>query len=141
MNLRPDFDSYFLDGSRWVATRADCVRRQVGAIIVDTERRIVSAGYNGSPAGQPGCLSDGACPRAFSDVVPGSHYGNCIAVHAEANAIVYADHERCRGGTMYVSHEPCHECTRLIAATGIARVVFYDQDDNMVIRGVPHLVV
>jgi dCMP deaminase len=62
---RPDWDEYFLTITAAVAGRADCTRRRVGAIIV-VDRRIVACGYNGAPAGQPGCL-EGACPR-------GQHY-------------------------------------------------------------------
>lgn len=67
MTERPDWDSYFLDICRAVAARADCTRRRVGAVIVDRSHRILSCGYNGAPSGEPGCLSDGACPR-------GRHY-------------------------------------------------------------------
>jgi dCMP deaminase len=50
-----------------VSRRADCTRRQVGAVILDPDHRLVAAGYNGAPPGSKGCLSDSACPR-------GRHY-------------------------------------------------------------------
>lgn len=59
---RPGWEQYFLDGAAWAATRADCTRRQVGAIIVK-DHRIKATGYNGAPAGWPGCLTEQACPR------------------------------------------------------------------------------
>jgi dCMP deaminase len=62
---RPGWDSYFFGIADAVARRADCTRRRVGAVLVH-DNRVVSTGYNGSPAGRPGCL-DGACPR-------GRHY-------------------------------------------------------------------
>ena len=55
---RPSWDEYFLAIARVVASRADCRRRQYGCVIT-VERRIVSTGYNGAPAGEPGCLSGG----------------------------------------------------------------------------------
>lgn len=63
---RPDWDTWFLDGCLWLARRGDCTRRQVGALIVDTDHRIAGAGYNGSYPGGPSCLK-GDCPR-------GRHY-------------------------------------------------------------------
>jgi len=126
---RPDWDAYFLQIAWGVAARADCRRRQVGAVIVDAGHRIVATGYNGAPAGHPGCLG-GACPRGlldydqlqeFTDYDTGP--GRCISVHAEANALIYADGPRVRGGTAYVTAEPCPTCAKLLAGAGIERIV------------------
>jgi dCMP deaminase len=126
MTGRPDWDTYFLGIAAAVAARADCSRRRVGAVIVQ-DHRIVATGYNGAPAGRPGCLTNGACPRAHSEVPEFSDYetgpGSCIAIHAEANALLYADRSRCEGGTIYVTCEPCSWCLKLIDGAGIARVV------------------
>lgn len=123
--MRPSWDDYLLGVADAVAARADCSRRQVGVVIADTGHRIISTGYNGSPAGGPSCLA-GQCPRGTSGVAPGSSYdtgpGTCIAVHAEANAIVYADGHRLRGATLYSTEAPCQGCSRLIDAAGL-RVV------------------
>ena len=126
---RPDWDTYYLNIARVVSDRADCTRRKVGAIIVNGDR-IVSTGYNGAPAGKPGCLTSGACPRgqlSIFDVAPGSSYdtgkGSCIALHAEQNAILRAGLD-CRGATLYLTDEPCNGCARLIEGSGIVRVVF-----------------
>lgn len=124
---RPSFDDYFLGIARAVAARADCTRRQVGAVVVDGSRRIVSTGYNGSPPGGPSCLA-GQCPRGLSNVEPGSSYdtgaGSCVAVHAEQNAVLYAGVAGARGSTLYITDAPCQGCRRLIAAAGISRVVY-----------------
>lgn len=117
---RPNWDAYFLNIARAVSLRSDCERSQVGAVVVDAERRIRSTGYNGAPAGRPGCRT---CPRRLSGVEPGSDYTNCIAVHAEANALLYADRDDLPGSTLYITREPCVDCTKLIAATGIVRIV------------------
>lgn len=121
--MRPTIDEYYLGIATAVAARAECTRRQVGAVIVN-EMAIVATGFNGAPPGEPSCL-DGACPRAHSDVSPGSGYAasGCVAIHAEANAIIRAGRERCLGATLYVTHEPCDLCAPLVRAAGIARVV------------------
>lgn len=120
---RPNFDEYFLGIARAVAARADCKRAQHGAVVVKN-KRIVATGYNGSPAGEPGCLTDDACPRADSDVPSLSGYDNCISVHAEANALLYGDRQQMLGGTIYVTGKPCSWCQRLIDAAGVERVVY-----------------
>jgi dCMP deaminase len=122
--LRPSWDEYFLGIAEAVAARADCSRRKIGAVIVKNNR-IVSTGYNGAPAGHRGCL-EGACPRATSDVPQDSSYdtgpGTCIAVHAEANALLYADRDKCEGATMYITDMPCDGCMKLIHASGIRKI-------------------
>jgi dCMP deaminase len=127
-HTRPPWDLYFLDIVAVVATRADCRRRQVGCVIVDTNRRIISTGYNGAPAGDPGCLS-GACPRGllnYDEVKEFTDYdsgpGKCISLHAEANALLYAG-QSCRGATAYITDAPCPTCTKLLKGAGIVRVV------------------
>lgn len=120
---RPDWREYYLGIARAVAARGECVRRQVGAVIV-RDHTIISTGYNGAPAGEPSCL-DGACPRGDSDATPGKGYASsgCVAIHAEANAIMRAGRERCQGATMYVTAPPCELCAPLIKAAGLYKVV------------------
>lgn len=117
---RPSWDEYFIAIARVVATRSDCRRDAVGALVVGADKRIRASGYNGAPAGKPGCES---CPRRTSSVAPGSSYDNCVAVHAEANALLYCDRDDLPGATLYITRAPCYACTKLIAATGIVRVV------------------
>jgi dCMP deaminase len=128
---RPDWDAYFLGIAQAVSVRADCSRRQIGAVIVKANR-IVATGYNGAPSGAPGCLTDDACPRAHLEgrTDQGVDYdagpGSCIAIHAEANALLYASRDKCEGATLYVTSDlgPCPGCVKLIAGAGIVRVVF-----------------
>lgn len=136
-DLRPDWDTYYLGIAEAVSARADCTRRKVGAIVVQGDR-IVSTGYNGAPAGKPGCLTMASCPRgqmSITDILPGSSYdtgaGACIALHAEQNAILRAGLE-CRGGKLYLTHNPCDGCVRLIEGAGIAEVIW--PDGNWIIR-------
>lgn len=129
---RPDWDQYFLGIANAVAARADCERRRVGAVVVK-DRRVRGTGYNGAPAGYPGCVS---CPRRVSTVAPGSSYdtgaGMCVAVHAEANALLYCDRDDLIGATLYITTNPCDGCLKLIRATGIVRVVWPEGEENYV---------
>lgn len=122
--LRPTWDEYFMGAARWAATRSDCERDKVGAVIVDKDNRVRISGYNGAPKGSPGCDT---CPRRTSGCAPGSPYdsdvGRCVAVHAEMNALLWAK-EDLTDTTMYVTREPCYECSKNIAGAGIRRVVW-----------------
>jgi dCMP deaminase len=118
---RTDWDRYFLNLARETATRSNCVRRQHGAVIVKN-RRIRSTGYNGPPSGHPHC-SEGACPRASGDTPSGWNHDDCIAIHAEANAILYSSPEEREGATVYITGVPCFGCAKLIANSGIEEVV------------------
>lgn len=119
---RPSFDEYFLGIADAVAVRGDCVSRQIGAVIVGKDRRIVSTGYNGVPPNSEGCLSS-PCPRATApSKCPG--YSDCRSTHAEANALLYADYAKCVKATLYISDKPCEACLKLIKAARIKRVVW-----------------
>jgi dCMP deaminase len=125
---RPNWDEYFLGVAHAVKLRSDCERDKVGAVIVDGTNRIIATGYNGAPSGHDGCRS---CPRRTSGVAPGSPYSNCVAVHAEANAIVFCSYpDRTQPRTIYVTRQPCVDCAKLIAAAGINRVVTPDIFSN-----------
>lgn len=116
-----DWDRYFLNIARETATRSNCVRRQHGAVIVKA-RRIRSTGYNGPPSGHAHC-DEGACPRSNSDSTSGWGHDNCIAIHAEANAILYTSPEERDGSSIYITGVPCFTCAKLIANSGIGEVV------------------
>lgn len=103
-----------------VSLRGTCDRAQVGAVI-SREGRVISMGYNGSPAGLRHCnhLADresldepiATCPQA---------------VHAEANAIAWAARQgdRVGGAELHTTHQPCLSCAMLIVNAGIVRVVY-----------------
>lgn len=124
---RPGWDEYFLSIAAVVATRADCTRSRVGAVLVNSRNEVRGTGYNGSPAGLPGCLSDGACPRgklSYTDIPPDSDYSNCIADHAERNALRHSSPGDLVGATLYTTRKPCPGCQTLIDAAGVSRVVW-----------------
>lgn len=112
MTLRPSTDEYFLTLAYTAASRATCMRRRVGAVVVDRRGRILSTGYNGSPEGYPhcgdlGCNRDQACQWS---------------VHAEINALLFAENREPEK-TLYVTTAPCRACALAIANAGFRRVV------------------
>jgi len=136
-------DIIWLAVAKDISRKSRCVRSQVACVVVGANGRIVATGYNGAPAGfhparrpiihnmgdhdqyteKPKC--DSFCPRAM----PGGEgdasvdYGNCVACHAEANAIAYSARHDLEGATIYVTRMPCWDCCKLIANSGIIRVV------------------
>lgn len=130
---RPGWPAYFLGIAHAVAVRGDCKRRQVGAVLVTPNNRVLATGYNGVTAGQPGCLS-GACPRALSGVPSGAPYdhgpGRCIAVHAEVSALTDARERsvETHGTTMYVSSRPCNGCVEAMLAAGVSKAIWSEPD-------------
>lgn len=123
---RPGWGEWALRLAEVVATRADCTRSQVGAVLLSRDHRVLSVGYNGLPAGIPGCATAGNCPRGqltTEQCERDSNYANCAATHAERNAIEHADPYELPGATLYVTRPPCPGCTTLITACGIVRVV------------------
>ena len=119
---RPCWDCYFLGLARAVAVRGDCIRKQVGAVLV-RDHRVLSTGYNGSAPGGPSCLA-GGCDRCLSDVPSGTAYAGCVEYHAEWNAILWSRPEDRQGATLYVTREPCGDCTKLIRGVRVRRVVW-----------------
>jgi dCMP deaminase len=143
MSLRPSWEEYFLELAKTAALRADCTRSKVGAVLVDRDNRILSVGYNGAPAGAPGCLTKNACPRgmlSYEELPPlsGNYNQNCIAIHAERNAILYADPEKRIGSTLYVTRSPCRDCQLLALASGVTRFVWFTPEGAMAYMKIYH---
>lgn len=120
--MRPKLDSYFVKMLELVATRSTCPRRTVGAVITDKKGVVLATGYNGVPRGIPHCNEGSPC-EGHKD--PPGDTRRCMAVHAEQNALLQcADLERAH--TIYVSAFPCYTCAKMIANTGIRRVVYLE---------------
>jgi dCMP deaminase len=146
---RADWDETWLEVARTVAKRSRCERDQVGAVIVDPRNRIVATGYNGPPAGFPagvGTFVRGQrnefakqvrdcsffCKRAMHG--PSSEtlhsYVDCCANRAEVNALSVCDRSVREGGTLYVSSDVCMTCAKIIANSGLVRVVVGARTDR-----------
>jgi dCMP deaminase len=129
---RPNWDQYFMNIADVVASRASCLRRNVGAILVK-DKQIIATGYNGPPKGHPTCDELGGCLRDLAKVPSGQRFEISRAVHAEQNAISQAAENgiSTKGATLYCTTYPCVLCIRTIINAGIKKVVykeFYPDD-------------
>jgi len=123
---RENWDTYFINIARQVATRATCPRKSVGAVIV-RDRTILSTGYNGSARGLPHC-TDAGCMMD-----EGNH---CIrVVHAEINAVAQAARQgvRLEGATLYCLLSPCWPCFRTLVNAGVREMIYetFYRDDKI----------
>lgn len=129
------FDKRYLRMAQIWAENSYAIRRQVGCLIVK-DNSIISDGYNGTPSGFENVCEDAICQKPDDPYCSGGpECFNCefvklvtkpYVLHAEANAILklakgtnHAD-----GATLYVTDEPCLECSKMIIQSGIRRVVY-----------------
>ncbi len=121
------WDHRFMQMAEVIATWASCYQenRKIGAVIVQ-DKRIMTTGYNGAPAGIKTCVERGECMRQKLNIPSGTRHEMCYAVHAEQNAIIQAAKLGIRidGATIYCTHQPCVLCTKMLINAGISRVVY-----------------
>lgn len=133
---RPDWDRYFLDLCEAVSKRATCDRGKAGCVIVK-DRRIMTTGYVGAPAGLPHCNEAGHdMRRVLNENETISQHCVCT-LHAEQNAIIQAAKFGIPldGSTLYCKMTPCRTCAMIIINSGIKRVVcekHYHADKNTI---------
>jgi dCMP deaminase len=123
-HVRPLWDEYFLQLAEMVGTRATCDRGRAGTVVV-RDKRILSTGYAGSPAGTAHCDEVGHEMHTVTHE-DGSTSRHCIrTTHSEQNAIGQAARvgTRLEGGTIYTHMTPCYTCAKMIINAGIVRVV------------------
>lgn len=110
-----------LDALRSALLRADCIRREVAAVLLDEDGEIISVGWNQPRDRNKDCALD--CPRASSGVAPYSSYtrgaGRCIAIHAEEMALNGATPEERCNGSMLVTEVPCSDCEQLLIGASL----------------------
>ncbi|MFA5930263.1 MAG: deaminase [Candidatus Micrarchaeia archaeon] len=104
---RPGWDAYFMGIARVVATRSNCIKRHVAAVIVKN-------------------CDEGGCPRCNSFADSGTKLDECVCSHGEENAIVQASYHgiSIKDATIYTTFSPCLFCTKLIINSGIKEVVY-----------------
>lgn len=134
--LRPTWDDTWITMAVTIARRSLCSRDAVGAVIVDIRNRPIAMGYNGPPAKfnheLKWCSSwcqRGSIPQIYQqtgEIPKDPAYNDCPSLHAEQNALITADKANFTGGTIYVSSHLCGVCAKLIANSGLKRVVVFD---------------
>jgi dCMP deaminase len=115
-----NWDQYFMAMAQIAAMRSKDPNTQVGACIVNPDKRVVGLGYNGFPHG----CSDEHYPWEREGNFLDTKYP--FVVHAELNAILNSI-QNLKDCTIYVSLFPCNECAKAIIQSGIRKVV-YEQD-------------
>ena len=118
------WDEYFMGVALLAAQRSKDPSTQVGACIVDSEKRILSTGYNGFPHG----CSDDDFPWNRDESLGETKYR--FVVHAELNAILNASGKSLAGSTLYVGLFPCNECAKAIIQAGVKEVIYLSDKYN-----------
>jgi len=116
-----------MDLTNTIAKWSSCYQenRNIGAVIV-RNKRILTTGYNGAPAGIKSCKEKGECMRRKLNIPSGTRHELCFAIHAEQNAIIQAAKigVSIEGATLYCTHQPCVICSKMIVNAGIKKVIY-----------------
>jgi len=124
---RQNWDKYFVEIARQVATRSTCDRRHVGCVIV-RDKYVLTTGYNGSLPGEYHCNDVGDLNRGHIVVD-----GHCVrTIHAETNAILHAAKHGVplEGATCYTTTKPCWECFKNLVSVGIDRIFYCEEYES-----------
>ena len=117
-NKRLDWNEYFMALAYLTSIRSPCERLQVGCVLVNN-KRVISAGYNGFLPNAP-----------HKSMVVNEH--EQATVHAEQNAIADAASRgvKVNKSTAYITHFPCINCAKILAAAGIKQIKYYEDYKN-----------
>lgn len=133
--IRPGIDTTLMGTALLWEARSTCDRNHVGCVIAK-DGRAIGTGYNGAPAGMPHCdhqedlapyIPFRLRPVGVPDLPESPLTRGCrVAIHAEANAIAYAARHgvSVQGATAYTTLSPCYDCSKLMIAAGLQRVVY-----------------
>ena len=120
----------FMDTADRFAQLSSATRLQVGAVVVQ-DNRIISIGYNGTPAGWDNSCEKVVDVRSDDPRYDFNHFTKELktkdeVIHAEANAIskLARDGERGLGSVLFCTHAPCVQCAKLIYGAGIKKVYY-----------------
>jgi dCMP deaminase len=140
-DTRKDWDTYFMDIAYMAATRSQCSRRRVGAVLVQG-KKLLGTAYNGAPMGVPDCEEVGCMiteefeQETVNGVLQMVKKQRCIrTIHAEQNLLLFTDRKDRDGSTVYVTDQPCWTCANMLANSGIKEIVYhrpYPKDSDKV---------
>lgn len=125
---RESWQEYFMKIAFIVSNRSTCLSAPKGAIIVK-DKRIIATGYSGAPAGIKDCkYGYGFCNKRKLGFRSGEGHNYCLAVHAEANAILQAASLGIpvNDTIMFCTHKPCFDCFKLIINSGIKKIYYHE---------------
>lgn len=144
-DYRPDWNQYFINITKEVSKRSNCLSASIGAMIVK-DGRIISSGYNGAPRKTKDCYERGYCLRRKLNIPSGHRYELCRSVHAEQNTIINAARSGINilGADIYmygvrkngkeetlIDCLPCFICKKMIINAGIKRVIIQMKDGSI----------
>ncbi len=118
--MKPKFIDAYMDVAERFGKLSTARRLNVGAIIVK-DNRIISIGYNGMPSGW-----DNNCENTLDN---GQLKSKPEVLHAESNAIakLARSNESGEDSTLFITHSPCLECSKLIYQSGIITVYYKNE--------------
>ncbi len=124
--MKPTWDQYFMRMAFLAASRSNCIRRKVGAVIVK-DRNVIATGYNGPPSGMANCDQVG-CVRIDLDIPSGERHELCRGLHAEQNAIIQAavHGSSIAGAVIYSTTYPCVVCSKMLINAQIKEIIYND---------------
>ena len=108
------------------SSNEQCIICAICALEACLHKHIIATGYNGAPRGIEHCGErEGGCLREQLGVPSGEKHELCRALHAEQNAIIQAATlgQSVEGATIYITHQPCVICAKMIINAGIQRIV------------------
>ena len=117
------YEALYIDIAQRISDMSHAERLKVGCVLVNDDN-ILSFGFNGAPAG-----FENACEDSDGTTLP-------HVLHAESNCIskVAKTPMSSEGATLYCTHSPCMDCSKLIAQAGIKKVIYaskYREDSGI----------
>lgn len=118
------WDEYFMGSAILVSARSKDPNNQVGACLVNDDKKVLSLGYNGLTRNMDDDTFDWKSTGEQTGII--ENIKDYYVVHAERNAILNfrGNMKDLEGATLYVTWFPCNECAKEIIQVGIKKIVY-----------------